>query len=127
MDISALRRLGLINPGASEARLEALNAGFGKRLPEEYVSFLQAANGVYLDNGLVLYGADDLVERNETMEVALYAGDYLAVGDDSGGRAVLIPFARAGVYIVDQGSMDPADMREVGHSLRHWIATGCPL
>lgn len=127
MNLSGLSQYGVINPGASEADLDILDTKLGERLPEEYRWFLRATNGISLDNGLILYPSDDLVERNETLEVALYAAGYLAIGDDSGGRAVLVPFTGSGVYLVDQGSMDPSDMREIASSFRQWVTEGCPL
>jgi hypothetical protein len=70
-----------------------------------------------------MYSSGEVFERNETFEVSTYAPDFFAVGDDSGGRSVLIPFDGSGVYFVDQGSMDPDDFLEVSQSLTEWIST----
>lgn len=56
-----------------------------------------------------------------------YAGDYLAIGDDSGGMSILIPFRGEGVFVVDKGSMDPNDMSKISDSLMNWFKAGCQI
>src|SRR5262249_39707293 len=64
-------------------------------------------------------------ERNNTLEVARYASGYLAVGDDSGGRALLLSAAGDGVW-VDMGSMDPALGEPLSKSFLTWLEAGLP-
>ena len=77
---------------------------------------------------MLLYSTDDLAERNETFEVREYAPGHLAIGDDSGGRSILIGLdgSRA-VYLVDQGSMDPDDFIEISPDFSEWLDQGAEL
>ncbi|MNR43722.1 hypothetical protein D3C85_1623750 [compost metagenome] len=56
-----------------------------------------------------------------------YAPGYLSIGDDSGGRSIMIPLTSNGVFLVDQGSMVPDDFERVSISITDWITGGCAL
>ena len=55
------------------------------QLPSAYILVLKESNGLSFTNGVFIYGTEEIVERNETWEVAEYAKGYIAIGDDSGG------------------------------------------
>lgn len=76
-----------------------------------------------------LYAVDELIERNECYETQVYCPGYLTVGDDGGGRAVVIHAALnpATVFVVDHGSMSEGDFVAVGNDPGSWIAGGCGL
>ncbi|NHZ60901.1 SMI1/KNR4 family protein [Massilia genomosp. 1] len=116
-----------INPPAARTAIEQVEAQLGMRLPDAYRELLACANGMRFDNGLVVYPVEELFERNETIEIEQYAPGYLAIGDDSGGRALVLALASGEVCLVDMGSMDPDDMEPVGSSLPSWVAGGCGL
>jgi hypothetical protein len=97
------------------------------RLPNAYHDLLKIANGFTFENGLRIYSSVEVIERNATLETEIYAPGYLAIGDDSGGRCILIALHDEGVFLVDMGSMDPDDMRRIGASLGDWIESGAPL
>jgi hypothetical protein len=114
--------------GATEAQIQAASRALGVDLPAYYAEFLRRTDGLGPEGSLVLYAADDLAERNETFEVQEYAPGYLAIGDDSGGRSILIALdGSPRVFIVDQGSMDPDDFEEVAPDFAEWIERGAPL
>lgn len=127
MNLSGLKDVLNISPGVEAGQLDDLEAQLNRRIPDEYRDLLQTANGFMLANGVSLYPAEDVAERNETFEVSKYAPGYLAIGDNSGGRSVLILFEGAGVYAVDQGVMDPDDMEQLAPSLTEWIANGAVI
>ncbi|MDH6579851.1 SMI1/KNR4 family protein [Kitasatospora sp. MAP5-34] len=65
--------------------------------------------GVCLPNGVVIYGPQDLLERNETYEVREYQPDWVLIGDDSGGHGLFMRRdggAGAAVYSLDLGAGD---------------------
>ncbi|WLH54022.1 SMI1/KNR4 family protein [Pseudomonas tolaasii] len=127
MNIRRLNGVMEFGGGASESGLQGLELQLGKSIPHEYKLLLRQSNGVWHKSGLVIYAIEDVFERNETMGAIRYATGYLAIGDDSGGRAILVPYEGVGVYIVDQGSMDPDDFDSVGVSLTDWVNSGCVL
>lgn len=127
MNLSRLQDVFSINPGITSEQVSDLEAQFGRRIPDQYRQLLQAANGFMLKNGLSIYPSENVFERNETFEVSKYAPNYLAIGDNSGGRSVLIPFEGEGVYLVDQGVMDPDYMTTLAQSLAEWVSNGCVI
>lgn len=125
MELRLLEGRGQVNAPATAHDLTALEQQLGHALPRSLRDLLQSANGIYLSNGTVLYRCDDLAERNATFEVEEYAPGYLVIGDDSGGSAILISLTTEGVYLADQGCMDPAYANLIGDSLASWVAQGC--
>lgn len=96
----------------------------------------QTTPGLLLPDGTTVYGAEDIAERNETYEVAEYAPGWVLVGDDSGGRGLLMrstgadfsPAAgrdAAEVFLLDLGALT-ADVPEEGEFLTDdligWLA-----
>ena len=81
----------------------------GNELPEEYVALLMARGGQFCGELVRLYDVDEIIERNETYETKTYCPGFLTIGDDRGGRAVVIASRRAPspVYLVDHGYMSP--------------------
>ena len=116
------------NLGASEDQIRVSAEALGVELPGFYVEFLRRSNGFDPRDRVVLYSTDDLPERNETFEVQAYAPRFLAIGDDSGGRSILIALdGSPAVYVVDQGSMDRDEFAEVHPDFAMWLAQGCSL
>ncbi|MCB9706801.1 MAG: SMI1/KNR4 family protein [Myxococcales bacterium] len=114
------------NPPASTAALDTASQALHRPLPNILRVFLGTTNGLSSDDGVVLYSCEDIVERNKTFEVARYAGSWVAVGDDSGGRVLLLSAAGDGVW-VDSGSMDPEAGISLSHTFSDWIEAGVPL
>ncbi len=101
----------------------------GKNLPVDYKKFLLESNGFYSDEAH-LYSTDDIVEHNETYEVGKYCPEYINIGDDGGGGAILLNVADRvdlKVYMVGHGSMDPKFMDVLGEDFIGWIEKGCPI
>lgn len=71
-----------------------------------------------------------MAEMNSIYEVDNYCPDYINIGDDSGGRALLLKqrkFNDNSVYIVDHGAMTPESMEVITDDMITWLAAGCPL
>ncbi|MGE7433008.1 MULTISPECIES: hypothetical protein [Kitasatospora] len=65
--------------------------------------------GLQFPDGVVVYGPQDLPERNETYEVGEYQPDWVLIGDDSGGRGLFMRRAggdRPSVYSLGLGDGD---------------------
>ncbi|WP_338651466.1 SMI1/KNR4 family protein [Lysinibacillus sp. Y5S-8] len=86
-------------------------------------------NGLSFTNGVLIYGTVELLERNETWEVAEYAKGYIAIGDDGGGMVFLMN--RQGedghVFAVDCGDMNPQHATLITSDLNKWLQDGCQL
>lgn len=127
MNISNVKGIAAVNGAISNIQLAELQGKLHIQLPDVYLKILNSANGFSSQSGVTIYSSDELIERNETFEVGKYALGYLAIGDDSGGRSIMIPLKSNGVFLVDQGSMDPDDFERVSISLTDWITGGCAL
>lgn len=86
-----------------------------------------AAHGGRAIGEVRLYAADEWIERNECYETPVYCPGWLALGDDGGGRAIMVHAALTPptVFVVGHGSMSEADFRRVGEDLALWVAGGC--
>lgn len=115
-------------PGASESQLVTIEGILQLSLPRDFREFLLTSDGLSVDGGFLIYGSEDLVERNETWEVSEYAPGYVAIGDNGGGDVFLMKLSdnEAGIYMVESGVMDPEFMEQVAKSLEEWMKLGLP-
>ncbi|WP_144485701.1 SMI1/KNR4 family protein [Bacillus pumilus] len=96
-------------------------------LPEVYKTLLKQTNGCSIGGDVLLYGTEDIAERNATWEVHHYANGYVAIGDDGGGQVFLMRLAEdeKKVWVVDAGVMDPQHAELVTEDLLEWVSGGC--
>ncbi len=100
----------------------------GAALPPQYEDYLLSVDGRENSvGGVLLYAVSSLIERNETYEVRRYCPGHFTVGDDGGGRAVVLRLDDGAVHLVDHGAMTPECMTPIGGSFRDWYAADCPL
>jgi len=78
------------NVPASENEIGSLEDKMTIRLPIAYRNLLKNTNGFSIGGGVLIYGTEDLIERNETWEVNEYAKGNVAIGDDGGGNVFLM-------------------------------------
>lgn len=99
------------------------------KLPSVYKDLLRITNGLLNKQGLVIYGTNDITERNETWEVEQYATGYVAIGDDSGGNVFLMlqREEETRVISVDTGDMNPEHGIEITPNFAYWINNGCVI
>ncbi|WP_116829477.1 SMI1/KNR4 family protein, partial [Pseudomonas syringae] len=53
--------------------------------------FWPECNGAVLEDQIVIYPTDQIVERNKTYEIDINFPEYILIGDDSGGGLILTP------------------------------------
>ncbi|MCF5735678.1 SMI1/KNR4 family protein [Pseudomonas syringae] len=53
--------------------------------------FWRECNGAVLEDQIVIYPTDQILERNKTYEIDINFPEYILIGDDSGGGLILIP------------------------------------
>ncbi|MGK5056183.1 SMI1/KNR4 family protein [Janthinobacterium sp. LB2P49] len=109
--------------------IDAFQQSLGRNLPTYYLSFLQDGQEGIRGEQVLLYGADSLMERNVTNDTALACPGYITIGDDSGGRAVMLALdgAERAVYLVGHGSMQREDFELAADDFVSWLAADCPL
>ncbi|PET60306.1 SMI1 / KNR4 family protein [Bacillus sp. AFS001701] len=128
MNLSNLN-IDIINKGASKKEVYEVEQEMNCALPAVYTNLLQHVNGFLTDEGVLIYGTQELVERNLTYEVSEYASGYVAIGDDSGGTVFLMLQGKEGIQLitVDVGDMNPTNGIVLSSDLYEWITVGCPL
>ena len=89
-------------------------------------AFASWQTGEPRDDGLMIYAPEDLPERNRTYEVAQYLPGHLMIGDDSGGRGILVD-GNGALWICGLGALF-VDCREpLSPHLAQWVMQGCAL
>jgi len=52
--------------------------------------FWWSCDGAMIEDVVKIYSTDEIAERQQTYEIAEYFPEYLLIGDDSGGRLILV-------------------------------------
>ena len=105
--------------------LDALEAWLGQPLPAAFVAALEQHGGRLVEPDLLLYAADELLERNRAFET-LSTAPVTWPGDDSGGRAVVMALDDhwQALFLVDHGAMTPDCFEPLAPSLEAWLEAG---
>ncbi|MEH7686764.1 SMI1/KNR4 family protein [Bacillus safensis] len=116
-----------VNKPVSDIHIKEAESQLNMVLPRAYKELLKQTNGFSIGGEVLLYGTEDMVERNKTWEVQQYASGYVAIGDDGGGQVFLMRLAEEEkkVWIVDAGVMDPQHAELVAEDLLSWVNEGC--
>jgi len=90
---------------------------------------LSRTDGASVGDLVRFYAPAEILERNETYETGKYCPGWLTIGDDGGGRAIVVAPDKwpTSVYLVDHGSMSRTDFVEVAQDLHEWVRLGCKL
>lgn len=115
------------NTAAIDIEIQEIENIFPKLLPNVYKDLLRYTNGFSIGGGLVIYGTEDIVERNETWEVDEYASGFIAIGDDGGGNVFLMlqDADEKEVLVIDCGDMNPCHANLVTSDFTKWVNSGC--
>lgn len=107
----------------------AFQQWLGHALPPYYLAFLKGAQEGLRGEQVLLYGADSLLERNETYETQQYCPGFISIGDDSGGRAVMLALDGLdhAVYLVGHGVMQRDEFELAAGDFHAWLAADCPV
>ena len=99
------------------------------QLPPVYAAFLYEVSGQPPAADVLFYTLQEIKERNQTWETNRYAPGYLAVGDDGGGRVIVIRKSddTARPFIVGSGVMTEDAMSPLAPDWLSWAADGFRL
>ena len=128
IDLSSVPFISVKGP-STDAKIKEVETKLGKGFPEGYIKLLKQTDGFASDE-VRLYSVNEIEERNLTYEVDKYCPEFINIGDDGGGSAILVKsaaFAESKVYLVGHGVMTSQFMEVVGKDLVEWLEAGCPL
>lgn len=94
-------------------------------IPVSYVEFLLISNGLYAEN-FVLLEIEEIFQRNKDYEIKLYLPEYIMIGDDNGGVAILMEFKTGNIYANGLGSLLPEDLKFQSKSLEEFLLNENP-
>lgn len=118
--------LHLSGPASDDGILRATRE-LGRVVPDVVKRFWRVTNGLHSDSGVLLYSTRLIAERNDTLGVTEYAPEFVAVGDNSGGRVFLMEASAAAHTLYDADDSSPEARSIVAASYLDWLADGCPL
>lgn len=121
IDVTLLRQVYELHPPADPAVIAAAQEDLGKEIPPAYVELLAISNGLSAMGGLTLLETEDIAQRNRNYEVAEYLPDYVMIGDDSGGVAILMKQGAVTIFEVDMGVMDESDIEVSAKTLEELL------
>ncbi|MBM6616701.1 SMI1/KNR4 family protein [Bacillus suaedaesalsae] len=128
MNLNNIREL-ILNPPANVMDIEKVETKLHTKLPTSYKELLQYSNGVSTNAGILIYGTEDLIERNETWETEVYAPSFISIGDDSGGKVILLSqdAENKDVMIVDSRDMNPENASLISNDFIQWVNSGLKI
>jgi len=94
----------------------------------EYTNFLsQQSEYTTFGEYILLYGQADLPGRNADYEVQTYMPGWFAIGDDGGGKALLMRLdGSAAVVRCGHGAIGSIEPELVSDTFSKWLESGCP-
>ena len=104
----------LNNPATSQA-IKMLPSEWHILYPS-YLQFLELSNGLFGDE-ITLLEAEDIQQRNIDYEVKEYLPDYLMIGDNGGGVAILMDNKNQNIFAVGMGVMSEDSLEKISSSL----------
>lgn len=113
----------------SQQAIDAFEHVLDQALPACYRRFLNDGQEGLRGEQVLLYGAHNLIERNLTYDTQQACPGFITIGDDSGGRAVMLALggASTAVYLVGHGSMQRDDFEPLADDFLAWLAADCPV
>ncbi len=115
------------HPPASAKSISDVIHALGVDKDAWVVRFWARYNGALLNDKVLIYSVSDIVERNQTYEIDNNFPRLVLIGDDSGGRLVLIGKAMPETfYLIDSGDpfLEDADVFYSIEELVDYISGG---
>jgi len=78
---------------ASASEIRAVCDELGLAHHAWLATFWAQRNGAMLNDRVQIYATDFIAERNQTYEVGSNFPEHVSIGDDSGGRLILMPIS----------------------------------
>lgn len=94
-------------------------------LPSDLMSFYKICNGITGDlegeTSLIIYSSDIIHARNLDYEVAEYLPEYIMIGDDGSGVAILMHKITQTIHASGMGVLDETMMVKISDNLETFL------
>ena len=114
-----------LNKPADISAIQNIMEKYDFTIPPSYVDFLLISNGLYAEH-FVLLELEEIFQRNKDYEIDLYLPEYIMIGDDKGGVAILMEFKTGNIYANGLGSLLPEDLKFQSKSLEEFLLNENP-
>ena len=106
--------------------IKAFEQWLGSPVASALAAFVEMHGGSLVGERCTIYAPAELRERNECYETRQYCPGWITVGDDGGGRAVMVSpsLEPSGVFVVDHGAMTEECFLQVADGLSEWAKQG---
>lgn len=118
---SSLSQLYQLNQGVSTKVLRNSVNELPFPLHPSYTKLLLISNGLYSEDSLALLEIEVLKSRNDDYEVQIYLPNYVMIGDNGGGVALLMKEGDECLYEVDMGVMDEESIHKSADNLHQFL------
>ena len=126
MNITTLLDKGFdLNKPTDIGAIQNIMKKYNFTIPPSYVDFLLISNGLYAEH-FILLELEEIFQRNKDYEIDLYLPEYIMIGDDNGGVAILMEFKTGNIYTNGLGSLLPEDLKFQSKSLEEFLLNENP-
>ncbi|MGC7559035.1 SMI1/KNR4 family protein [Pasteurella sp. PK-2025] len=94
-------------------------------LPHSYVKFLLISNGLQTEH-FILLEIEEVFLRNKDYEISFYLPEYIMIGDNNGGVAILMEYKTGNIYANGLGSLLLDDLKFQAKSLEEFLLSENP-
>ena len=119
MNKRELEALYTLNDPATSQAIKMLPPEWYSLYPS-YLQFLELSNGLFGDE-ITLLEAEDIEQRNIDYEVKEYLPNFLMIGDNGGGVAILMDNKNQNIFAVDMGVMSEDSLEKISSSLEDFL------
>ena len=119
MNKRELEALYPLNDPATSQAIKMLPPEWYSLYPS-YLQFLELSNGLFGDE-ITLLEAEDIEQRNIDYEVKEYLPNFLMIGDNGGGVAILMDNKNQNIFAVGMGVMSEDSLEKISSSLEDFL------
>ena len=119
MNRHELETLYTLNDPATSQAIKMLPSEWHILYPS-YLQFLELSNGLFGDE-ITLLEAEDIQQRNIDYEVKEYLPNFLMIGDNGGGVAILMDNKNQNIFAVGMGVMSEDSLEKISSSLEDFL------
>ncbi|OSI14515.1 SMI1/KNR4 family protein [Neisseria dumasiana] len=119
MNRRELENLYTLNSPATTLAIEMLPQEW-LYLYSSYIEFLKISNGLF-GNEITLLETEHIQQRNIDYEVKEYLPNYLMIGDNGGGVAILMDNKNQNIFAVDMGVMSEECLKKISPNLEDFL------